>query len=227
MVAPVGHEEIRRTELFSEATVEILDEVIAGSSMGTYGNRQCLYRAGQPADRVFFVLEGEVQIYLRGNRKHAVLSIVGAGEAFALSAVLETGRHMGTAEAVGPCRVLEVPAPVITGLIHRHPAIAEKVIHLFALRLQAMSDHFERIQLMQTTQRLADYLLGLAPDRPGKCEVVLPFEKSLIATYLGMEPESLSRAMKNLRPHGLTCVGRKVCIEDRNALESLFAEGRA
>jgi CRP-like cAMP-binding protein len=220
-----GQDELRQTELFGAATPEILAQVLAGSATRTYSSRECLFRTGQPADRVFLVLEGQVQIYLRQGGKHAVLTIVGPGEACALHSVLDTGRHTGTAEAIGGCRVLEIPAPLFSRLV-RDPAIASGVIHLLATRLQDLSDQVGRVQLMQTTQRLADYLLSLAPKGSGACEVELPYEKALIATYLGMEPESFSRAMKNLRPHGLSCDGRKVRLDDPKALRDFCMEGR-
>ncbi len=221
-----GQAELHRTELFKGATAEILDQVLEGSEIKTYTNRQCLFRTGQLADRIFLVLEGQIQIYLRRGGKHAVLSIMGPGEAFALRAILGTGRHTGTAEAIGGCRVLEIPAPLFSRLIC-DPAIAIRIIHMLTTRLQALSDQVGRIQLMQTTQRLADYLLSLTPKDSDVCEVELPFEKSLIAAYLGMEPESFSRALMNLRSHGLTCEGRKVRLQSPGALKALCTEGRA
>jgi len=52
-------------------------------------------------------------------------------------------------------------------------------------------------------------------------EVILPYKKALTANYLGMGPESLSRALKKLQPYGVTCHGRKIRIRDATALRNL------
>ncbi len=50
---------------------------------------------------------------------------------------------------------------------------------------------------------------------------MLPQEKRLLASYLGMTPESLSRAFKALRDHGVHIDGMRVTITDPAALAAL------
>ena len=202
----------------------LVESIVEASAVVAYGHRDRLFQVGQPADRVFMVLGGQVQIF-RGDpeSKHAVLFVMQPGDPFALRAVLKAGRYTETAEAIGSCRVLEVPAAVFFEAIERDPVLARRILDLVAKRLQAMCDQFERVQLMTTSQRLADYILRLAPADADVVRTVLPMEKGLIATYLGMEPESLSRSLKKLRQHGIACEGREVRISDRDALQAFVS----
>jgi len=70
---------------------------------------------------------------------------------------------------------------------------------------------------------VAEFLLELAPCKEGACEVVLPYDKVLIAGRLGMKPESQSRAFVRLRDQGVTIRQNNAVIEDVTALRA-FAE---
>ena len=50
-----------------------------------------------------------------------------------------------------------------------------------------ISRHVERLQLLQTTERLADYLLDAVNDDQTSMALTLPCDKGLTATYLRME----------------------------------------
>ena len=50
-----------------------------------------------------------------------------------------------------------------------------------------ISHHIERLQLLQTTERLANYLLDTVNNDLTSMALTLPCDKGLIATNLGME----------------------------------------
>ena len=59
---------------------------------------------------------------------------------------------------------------------------------------------------------LADFLLGPASEKEGTTALALSYEKDLVANYLGMEPESLSRSPKDLQKTGDANRGQQVRI---------------
>jgi len=212
---------IRGVGLFSGSTSEVVDEVISESSVERFKNRDFICRAGDSAEVVFLVLQGKVQVVRGTPARHAVLMVMQRGDAFGLRGVLEVGEYTETVVAVGECQILTIPAATFAHAMEHSAAVASNVIRLLAKRLQEVSDHFESILLMPTMPRLACYLLRLAPSDNNGMEVILPYKKALIANYLGMEPESLSRALKKLQPYGVTCHGRKIRIRDATVLRNL------
>lgn len=210
---------VQGSALFRDAPQAALDDMLAHTEIGDYRNHQVIFRPGRLANRVYLVLRGKVQVY-RGEAagKHAVLGVLQRGAGFGVEDVLEAKRHAATAEAVSACRVLEIRADAFLDAVANHPAFATGLLKLLSRSLHQVSDQLERIQLKPTAQRLADYLLRLVTD-PAKCaELTLPYEKALIAAYLGMEPESLSRALKDLQAVGVTNRGRHIRIENPDAL---------
>jgi len=207
--------------LFSNLTPQTLESIFLASRVNEVVNHAVIFGAGQSADDIFAVLSGQVQIYRGTDVKNAVLFVVRSGEVFGLRSALTTGLYTETAEAVSNGRILRIPASTFRAAVKSDPHFAEAVIHALSQRLQSVSDQFERIQLMPTVQRLASYLINFAPGNGDAYEIRLPFEKKLIARYLGMGPESFSRAMKKLKEHGLSCKGRNVHIRNPETLRAL------
>ena len=72
----------------------------------------------------------------------------------------------------------------------------------------------EELKARTGPQRLADFLVGMAPVTQGSCTIALPYEKLLIAGRLGMKPESLSRAFQRLRGVGVRINQNTVAVGD-------------
>ena len=181
-----------------------------------------LFLAGQPVTQVFLVLGGVIELY-RGAKhgKHAILGLREVGQIAGASAALAGINHYTTAQPVGSCRLLDVPLSVFKELLERDPNLAAKLTSRLADNLQLISEHVERLQLMQTTERLASYLLSIASNDDCLTELTLPCDKGVIAAYLGMERESFSRALKKLRSLGVVSKGRHIQISDPAALKGL------
>ena len=84
--------------------------------------------------------------------------------------------------------------------------------------LKFLVEQIEQIKVLSAPQRIADFLIDQCAQREGACTVELPYEKSLIASRLGMKPESFSRALKRLRPLGVTVQREKASIADLRVL---------
>ena len=77
-------------------------------------------------------------------------------------------------------------------------------------------------------QRLLDYLLETAGERPGlagETTVVLKASKKVIAARIGMTPESLSRNLRELSDSGVLVVdGRKIHIQNAALLDTVSGD---
>jgi CRP-like cAMP-binding protein len=225
MVGIVGVMEKEDTAVLSGAALftgipsEDLSELLEQSRVRSLQNREVLFRPDHPAFCLYLVIRGKLQVY-RGERagKHAVLAVFLPGSAVALEAALEQGAYGTTAEAVGNCRLIEFPASAFRHAVDRGGRLGANVVRVLAHNLDQAFQQLERIQLKPTSQRLADFLLSLISENKGEVDLVLPYEKALIANYLGMEPESLSRALKDLQSLGVDNRGRRVHIADISKL---------
>jgi CRP-like cAMP-binding protein len=110
-----------------------------------------LFAEGDPADDVYFLLEGRVTLGLRiGGRELLVLSL-GPGELTGWSGVLPHGR-VATARATSPTRALRLPGRVLLEVCEADHALGYRVMrHLFGELARRLHD--TRLQLLDVFGR--------------------------------------------------------------------------
>jgi CRP-like cAMP-binding protein len=153
----------------------------------------------------------------------AVVGVFRRGETFAEAAMFLGGRYPVNAEVVVPSRLLRVDGAMLIKRIREQPDLALSMLASASYHLKALVEHIEQIKILSAPQRIADFLVRLCPVREGGCTIDLPYEKALIASRLGMKPESFSRGLAKLRPLGVSVEREQVSIVDV-ALLSQFVE---
>ncbi len=93
--------------------------------------------------------------------------------------------------------------------------------------MRSMVLQIEHLKTRSAAQRLAAFILGLCPVQQGSCSVRLPFEKIVIAGQLGMQPESLSRAIVKLKAVGVRVEGGIATVPDVGRLRCHAESDRA
>ena len=148
---------------------------------------------------------------------------VGEGEAVALM----NDNYPVAAEAVTDCKVIRIDTDVLLHSIRQSPEIAISILTATFQHLHSLVEQVEQLKARTGAQRVAEFLLDLASCDEGPCEVVLPYDKALIAGRLGLKPESLSRAFAKLRDYGVTIKLNHALIDDIGSLRVLIQEDPA
>jgi CRP/FNR family transcriptional regulator, dissimilatory nitrate respiration regulator len=113
-----------------------------------------------------------------------------------------------------------VPAAPFLRKLRQDHRVAFTMLSNLALWHRLMREKTS-LRLKTPVQRVGGFLLSLTPAESGPAVVTLPFRKSLVASRLGIEPESFSRVMSRLRSHGVDMVGMEVKIADVVVLRGL------
>ncbi len=207
---------IARTPLLAGLGAAARTQVLERARVTSLKRGDTLFVQNDPAEALFLILAGWIKVFrLSADGDEAVLHVFRQGETFAEPAVFGLGRYPASAEAATDARLLAIPGPVVTDQLMTRPEAALTVIGLVSQRMHALVAETERRQLLSTPRRLAAFLLELIEANPPPTSPVtiqLPYDKALIAARLGMTPESFSRAVAKLRPHGIESRGQDVRI---------------
>jgi len=84
-------------------------------------------------------------------------------------------------------------------LITNKPALTMNILALLSMRLRDFTIQIENLTLKEIPGRLAAYLLYLSQEQSGKDLIKLNIAKAQLANLLGTGPESLSRALGNMK----------------------------
>jgi CRP-like cAMP-binding protein len=215
---------VRSTPLFGAMPQELAQSIIGNQAVRNYDKGVTLFQQSEPASAFFVVLDGWVKLYrMTPDGTEAVVGVFRRGETFAEAAMFLGGRYPVNAEVVVPSRLLRVDGAMLVKRIREQPDLALSMLASASYHLKALVEHIEQIKILSAPQRIADFLVRLCPVREGGCTIELPYEKALIASRLGMKPESFSRGLAKLRPLGVSVEREQVSIVDV-ALLSRFVE---
>jgi len=216
---------VMRAPLFRAMGPEITRAMIKDRTPKGYARGEPLFEQGEAADGFFCILKGWAKLYrLREDGEEVVVAIFSAGETFAEVAMFLGGRYPASCEAASPARILKIDAANLRRAVLAEPQLAFDMLAVASMRLRQLVDEIEQLKAKSAPQRIADFFVKQAGLASGAVHIALPYEKALIASRLGMKPESFSRALGKLAPLGVTVERESVTIGDVAKLAA-FAEG--
>lgn len=219
---------IKKTAVFNGLDGGALDELLAEGVVKAPERGEVLFMQGDPANAFFIVLEGWVKIY-RVTRagEEAVVGVFTKGQSFAEAAAFTAGKFPASAESVTDCRLLMIPSRRLIEAIRSNPDIGLTMLASTSQHLHALVHQIQQLKAHTGAQRLAEFMLSLAPVETGACTIALPYDKALIAGRLGMKPESLSRAFLRLREYGVKVKQNMATVSDVEVLRDFFEQERS
>ena len=208
-------EVIQGAPMFSALPAEAIDCLLAQSDIQFPARRTMLFEQDEPASAFYLVLDGWVKLFrMTVSGDEAVVGVFARGDCIAEVPCLTGGNYPVSAEVVADARVLYVPARGIVELTRASPEIGLAMLASTSLHLRKLVDQIEELKARTGPQRLANFLVELAPVKQGPCTIALPYEKLLIAGRLGMKPESLSRAFQRLQSVGVRINHNTIAVGD-------------
>jgi CRP/FNR family transcriptional activator FtrB len=218
--------EVRHLALFRDMAQSNFDTLMQSAYAQTFPASLDLIRQGDPADFLHVVLEGTVELYAQWGGRECTMAVVRPVGTFILAACIRDAPYLMSARTLDRARIILVPASDLRAVFRRDPEFAVSVIHELAGCYRAVVRHAKGLKLRTSRERIASYLLRQSVLAGGVASYTLPVEKRLLASYLGMTPENLSRALKSLEEDGVKVDGSRVIITDRARLTELARPDR-
>lgn len=212
---------LRTVPFFSGMTDAELNDFLTHAHHEVVPKGRQLFQYGESAEQFYVVLDGWVKIY-RVNKEgeETVISLLSMRDAFSEVATFERSDYPYSAQVVGgEAEFLVIPASVIRQKVRESPGIALRMLASMSRHADQLSLAFEHITKLTTAQRVGCFLLKLSMDCRYEAKLRLPYSKYLLASQLGMQAETFSRALTRLSEDlGITVDGRDVTIPDIEAL---------
>lgn len=215
-------EEIRALSLFRDMDDVHFAALMRGAYHQSFPPQVTLIEEGQAADFLHVVTEGAVEMYAGWEGRETTMAVVRPVSTFILAACINDAPYLMSARTLVPSRIVLIPGSDLRTAFAKDPAFAKAIVGELAGCYRSVVRHAKDLKLRASRERLAAYLLRHTP-ADGTKEFDLQIEKRLLASYLGMTPENLSRALRSLRDDGVTVEGQRVTISD---LDGLIAVAR-
>lgn len=216
---PLKHR--RELRLLAGMERQAYRDLMEMSSAPVLEPRSIIFKEGTTATHLHIVLSGSVELFATSHKKEASLAVMGPGDAFILAAVVKNAPALMAARTIERSQILFVPAASFRSALRADSGLAMAVALEIGDQFRMMVRQLRNQKLRSGKQRLAAYLLLMQRQQGRRDAVHLAVKKRTLASLLGLEPETLSRAFADLRAEGVEVRGDQVNLPDVKRLEEL------
>jgi CRP-like cAMP-binding protein len=220
-ISQADSDAIRRIYLFSDMADREYLEIMTHANPVTLTPGQLLFNQGDPALAFFWVAEGVIRLFRaspQGDEK--VIELAGANRLFAEATLFMGGRYPVNAVAQTPSRLVAFDSRAFKEWLGRDTERCFRLMAGMSARLHKLVNEIDRLTLMKGADRLLQYLLDHSdPDDTGRQRVEWEAPKQVIASRIGVKPETLSRLLHKLTDQGcIEMAGQSLYIRDAERL---------
>ena len=206
---------IRENVLLGNLPEDVCCALLEQAHFRSFKRGATLFYQGEPAQTAFVVLEGQVKLFrISKTSAEVVVGVYGRGQSFGEPAALNLDPYPVSAQCVTDCQLICLDSLLLRRTVMENPELIGPFLASTLDHITRLSGEIAQIKAQTATQRIASYLLGLAPPEAVACDVVIPVDKFLLAGMLGMGPESLSRGFSRLQAYGVSISGSIAMIAD-------------
>lgn len=223
-LTPNDIEQFRRIYLFSGLTDQELARVAAHASFRELAAGDILFRLGDACNHFFLVQTGVMKLYrLSQSGEEKVIELISPDQLFAEAVMFMGARYPVYAQAVEPVRLIVFDSQDFSDLLHSNTELCFRLMAAMSRRMHGLINEIDRLTLHSGTQRLIQYLLDQLPEGVAPSHSIhLRVPKLVIASRLGIQPETLSRILSKLRQEGLLEISEEtILLRDVAALRGL------
>ena len=184
--------------LFNDIPDEEIESLLSLIKVRNYQKGEILSINVDKRPRLYITLDGQFKLTKVNERgDEMIIKVVNKGEV--VSPMHFSHYYEVSAQFIKETALLYLSEDTVNKLVKDNPSFAKNIINMLAEDIQSLMMTAEVWRLKNTTERVGWYLASVNKKNMGK----LPISKSLLASHLGMTPESLSRALKKLSDEGI------------------------
>lgn len=213
--------EVRALPLFESMAEANFESLMQAAYLQIFPAQLELIKEGEPADFLYVVLDGCVELYASWNGHETVMEMVRPLGTFILAAVLKDAVYLKSGRTSQRSKLLLIPAENVREAFRNDGAFARAIVEELAGCYREVVKQQKDLKLRTAVERLANCLLALDGEQHGCGSVELPCDKRTLASLLGMTPENLSRAFNTLKPYGVEVDGARIRLRDVTSLARL------
>jgi CRP/FNR family transcriptional regulator, transcriptional activator FtrB len=212
---------VRALQMFADMQDAHFRSLMNAALLQTFPPHVLLIREGELPDFLHVLVDGIVEMFGSHANRETTIQVIVPPATFIVVPVIREEVPLMSARTLVKSRVLMIPADAVRDIFGRDSAFARAVVKELALRFRDLVRALKSQKLRTGVERLANWILQTDARNGSTGHLIMPFEKRLLASLLGMTPENLSRNFAALASHGVMSKGQAILIKDRKKLQRL------
>src|SRR5579863_1357638 len=172
-----------------------------GVTASSFSAGALLYRQGEPADAMYYLQDGQIQISVVSSKgKEAILYVLDPGSFAGEGCFIRNRIRVSTATCITDCRVVRLERASVVRALRENPAIAEFFVvvaltKFVQMRESLISQHFDLSE-----KRLARALILLAQHGgAGEARIIRNLDQEGLAQMIGTTRSRVNHFMNKFR----------------------------
>lgn len=177
----------------------------AGGERATYPSGDAVFAQGTPADSVFYIQKGKIQITILSEQgKEGVIGILGVGDFFGEGCLAGQPLHLATATALSDAAIVKISKEAMIRALHDEPDFSGLFMsYLLTRNIEVEAELVDHL-FNSSEKRLARVLLLLANfGKDGKLEPIPKVSQEILAARVGTTRSRINFFMNKFRKLGL------------------------
>lgn len=196
--------QVVKNYLFAHLTSDELAVVLRQAEARQFAPGETVFRQGEHAAHFFLVTSGQMRLYrISPTGEEKVIDLIRPGNLFAEAVSFMGGRYPVHAAAVDQVRLVSFAFDDLNRALHDCPGLAFRMMGGMAMRIHGLVNEIDHLACGSAGQRLVYYLLDLLRDAPDSRRIHLRVPKNVVASRVGVKPETLSRLLARLKESGI------------------------
>lgn len=191
---------------------------------------QIIYIEEDRAEFFYIIKKGWVKLFRETfDGTEAIADILSNLHVFGEFTIFDNEAYSSSAQAVEDSILISLPTSLLKEQISKNQHLTFNMFAAMSRHQKEQDRKIEHLIVQTTSQRIGCFLLRMCPQNK-KTDIViqLPYDKILLASRLGMKPESFSRALNTLREKtGIRIIGARVEIDSIDQLTDFSCSGCA
>ncbi len=205
MSLPKDFTDTKKPQLFDGLAEDSLQKILAHSLIQDFDAAQLLVQQGDVPEGVYLVIEGSVKtLRLNEDGEEATIRMLEAGDTCMEAVLFMGGPSPISVQTLTKCKLLMIPERVVRSHVLDDAQFAVNILRIVTHHYKNAMHQIDAMQIKSPLQRIGYYFLNKHLEAGHEnLEFTLPFKKQIIANYLGMTPETFSRALKQMQSLGI------------------------
>lgn len=208
---------LEHLSLFQDIKETEREALATSSTLVRHLKGEYVFRRGDRANGLYVVITGKIKISIPGANEHEkVIEFFEPGQQFGEAVLFLDHPYLIDAQVLEDSLLICIDSDALLKLMSDNPLVMKRIVTGLAMRFETLLHDISVVNLPSAAARVADYLLRNTRTNEG---LALSLPKRTVASKLGLQPETFSRALHQLcEEHAITVEKSNIHILNRQAL---------